>query len=170
MSHILINVQLMMRASLTASGEHAHLELFWCRSSEGLTWQEGLWKQFPEMSQSDFQLALIEGAVLASLKRLEAGLLKQRQDVRPISLGDQENLFELRWQFAINGELKRLRMYFVENALRAFAVCFRLKMVLETNEQTRLKQNMDIAQARELAQLAMAHSFANCVAWRESIE
>lgn len=170
MSHILTNVQLMMRASLATSGENAHLELFWCRSSEGLTWQEGLRTQFPEMNQSDFQLALIEGAVLATLKRFEAGLLKQRQDVRPISLGDQENLFELRWQFAFDGELNRLRMYFVENALRACAVCFRLKMVLETNELTRLKQNMHIAQAKELAQLAMAHSFANCVAWRELIE
>jgi hypothetical protein len=160
----------MMRVSLAASGERAHIELYWCLSGEGSTWQEALGRQIVRVNQNDVQRAIIEGAVLATLKRLEAGLLRNRQDVRPISLGDPENLFELRWQLAFDGESRQLRLYFFENGLCAYAVCFRFKIMLETNEQIRLNQNLDIAQAKELAQLTIDNEFANCVAWRESNE
>jgi hypothetical protein len=159
-------------APLTAwpGNERARTELYWCQSSEGQTWHEGLANGLSSELKTPEELLLARSLVRATISRLLNNSLRRRLDIRPIVLGSKVNLLELRWELRPFGFDYPLRMYFFENDGTTVALCFRSKVLAGNNAEIRTMQNKDIFDAVELAEGAIQCSFANCVDWRQEIE
>lgn len=160
----------MRRESIVTKASGQQVELFWCQSIEGVTWQDGLAGALRLVSATAEEQVLVRSLVRATVKRLVSGSLTPRLDVRPVVLGDHINLFELRWELRSFGIEHPLRLYFFERGISMFALCFRSKLLQGSNLKIRDTQNTDILTALQIAEVTISKSFRNCVEWSQEIE
>jgi hypothetical protein len=105
------------------------------------------------MEIQEFESLLVFNYVAETLTRIGKAKLRRHYEIRPISLGQDLSLVELRWTPAQLGQDVNLRLYaYVDyEQARLFGLCFRQKVIGLTHSETTRLQNRDIQRAISLA-------------------
>jgi len=142
-----------MNLSLNPKAFSGPLRFEWFVSEEGSTWELALEYLLGQMEIQEFESLLVFNYVAETLTRIGKAKLRRHYEIRPISLGQDLSLVELRWTPAQLGQDVNLRMYaYVDyEEARLIGLCFRQKVIGVTHSDTTRLQNRDIQRAISLA-------------------
>ena len=143
----------------------APLSFCWFKSEEGQSWISALRAKLLKHQLGPSAAASIIGAVHATVARLEMGELGNTRAIRNIKMNSPRPMHELRWDVLSERPL-HLRLYNATPAeLTSVAVglCFRVKKIMDSSDETRLSQNADIADAIRILNSALAKNFSDCL-------
>lgn len=142
-----------MNLSLNPKAFSGPLRFEWFVSDEGSTWELALQYLLARMEIEEFERLLVFNYVAETLTRIGRAKLRRHYEIRPISLGQDLSLVELRWTPAQLGQDVNLRMYAYVDYEKALLIglCFRQKVIGVTHSDTTRLQNRDIQRAISLA-------------------
>jgi hypothetical protein len=142
-----------MNLSLNPNAFPEPLVFEWFASDEGSTWEIALSRLLKDLDLEYLEKELVHDYVAQTLARVGKAKLRRHFEIRPISLGEEHSLVELRWlpRQLSNGPNLRLYAYLDFEGSRLIGLCFRQKIVGQTGLETNQIQNQDILNAIELA-------------------
>ena len=142
-----------MNLSLNPKAFDSPLRFEWFDSEEGGTWQLALDNLLRELGLDRYELILTLNYVAQTLNRIGKEKLRRHFEIRPIAIGEEHSLVELRWSPAQIGRGLNLRLYaYVDfEAACLVGLCFRQKVVGVSPSGTTHLQNIDISRAIDLA-------------------
>jgi hypothetical protein len=106
-----------------------------------------------ELALSEREQIFVEDLVGLSLGRIGKEKFRRHFEIRPISVGQEHSIVELRWLLHQSPKALHLRLYAyldIEGG-RLIGLCFRQKVIGATTSDTKQSQNQDIFRAIDLA-------------------
>lgn len=128
------------------------LRFVWLQSSEGEDWETALKSELRRHELSRVTSTRIYLAVEETIKRIGNEKFRRHFEIKYISIARSFALTELRWNFRNQGSEFPLRLYAslsIEEAI-IFGLCFRVKRIAATQQETVAAQNADIEQALQI--------------------
>lgn len=142
-----------MNLSLNPKAFDRPLRFEWFTSEEGETWQLALESLLIGLGLKRYELILTMNYVAQTLNRIGKEKLRRHFEIRPIAIGEEHSLVELRWSpgHIDRGLSLRLYAYVDFEAACLVGLCFRQKVVGASPAETTQLQNIDISRAIDLA-------------------
>lgn len=142
-----------MNMSLNPKAFSGPLRFEWFVSEEGSTWQIALNRLLSDLELDEIERVLVEDLVGVTLGRIGKEKFRRHFEIRPISIGEDQSLVELRWlpQQLIRGMHLRLYAHLDIRGGRLIGLCFKQKTIGKDLAATKLIQNQDIFRAIDLA-------------------
>jgi hypothetical protein len=142
-----------VKMSLNPQSFPSSLTFEWFASDEGLTWQAALSRLLGELALDELEQVFVENLVGLTLGRIGKEKFRRHFEIRPISIGQEHSMVELRWLLNQSTGALHLRLYAYldHEAGRLIGLFFRQKVIGSTTTDTQQSQNQDIFRAIELA-------------------
>jgi hypothetical protein len=128
------------------------LRFVWFLSEEGSNWQAALDIQLRKNQIEGLEADMVRAAVEQTISRVGIEKFRRHFDIRPISQGKHQGLIELRWKVEVAGHAYHWRLYatlLTQDSLLV-GLCFRQKVIIPDDSQTKYFQNQDILHALKL--------------------